>query len=383
MRIAILNLTGGGMSGGYQTYIESLLPRLSANKMVKAILCVAPKTITLPQYLSQLPKVFFANCRPFRPMRHHPDSELIQTLRQFSPNIIFIPVERYWRIPGLPTVVMVQNMGPLVPHTRYNPLSEKIRYALQKYEAKFAVKHADLVIAPSQFVQNFLIQNWKIPAERTAVIYYGSDHIDLSAPMKKPALVSEKWANTFLFTAGSIEPYRGLEDIFSALEKLKNVPELSGVIIAGLARKNMLAYQKKIKHWLVQHGLAEKVIWAGNLSKAEMDWCYHNCRAFIMTSRVESLSVISLEALAHRCVAIVANNPPFPEVFEKAAIYYPPGNGLALAQKIETVWQWDKIKIEAARDHFKTRANAFSWDVTTENTISEFAKCIKRYDQNH
>lgn len=45
MKIAIINLTGGGMSGGYRKYLKDILPRMAASNIVEEILCATPSTI--------------------------------------------------------------------------------------------------------------------------------------------------------------------------------------------------------------------------------------------------------------------------------------------------------------------------------------------------
>jgi hypothetical protein len=42
MRLAVVNLTGGGFSGGYKKYLENMLPRLAEHSEVEALLCASP-----------------------------------------------------------------------------------------------------------------------------------------------------------------------------------------------------------------------------------------------------------------------------------------------------------------------------------------------------
>lgn len=374
MRIAIINLTGGGMSGGYKAYLHNILPRLAVHSGVGEVLCMAPSSLKIQAWFPPLPKITFAPCAPFRFMHHRPDASLRRVLAQFSPDAIFIPVERYYNFSKFPVVTMVQNMGPMVS-ARGNPFTERARYIAQRYEAKIAARNATRVIVPTKFVRDFLQQRWHIPAERMRVIHYGAYAPADVSTFRKPPLIPPAWKGNFIFTAGSIEPYRGLEDILRAFYMIQN-RGMAGIVIAGEARRNMIPYYKKLKEWVARHAFSERVLWVGHLGESEISWCYRNSRAFVMTSRVESMSLIGLEALAHGCVCVAANNPPLPEIFGDAALYYPPRRADHLAQTIETVMDWSHSQYERASLGARNRAGVFSWDSNVESLVHELSEVV-------
>ena len=362
------------MSGGYRAYLRNIFPRLAAHSGVEAILCASPAQLKIASWFPDLRKVSFVSCSPFRFMRHRPDAFLKRTVEQFSPDVLFIPVERYCNFGKFPLITMVQNMGPIVA-VNGNPISERLRYIAQRYEAKIATRMATRVIVPTEFVRDFLIQQWDLPKERMSVIHYGTHPPDKEATFHKPGIIPEQWAGRFIFTAGSIEPYRGLEDLLAAFSMIKN-SNIAGVVIAGEARKNMLPYYHSLKNWVVRHKLENRILWVGHLEEPEMSWCYRNSRVFAMTSRVESMSLIGLEALAHGCLCVVADNPPLPEIFGKAALYYAPRSANHLAKIIENVLGWDQKKIEQISMATRDRASTFSWDANVEQLVHEFLAVI-------
>ena len=56
MRVAIINLTGGGMSGGYRKYLCNVLPRMAVYDDVGAILCATPESIGIQDWFDPMPK---------------------------------------------------------------------------------------------------------------------------------------------------------------------------------------------------------------------------------------------------------------------------------------------------------------------------------------
>ena len=97
-----------------------------------------------------------------------------------------------------------------------------------------------------------------------------------------------------------------------------------------------------------------------------------------MTSRVESFGQIALEAMANGCICVSADNPCLPEIFEDAAVYYPPKNGKALAEAVLSVLAWNSHQRNEASERARQQAAKFSWDVCAEKTMAALAKVAKR-----
>ena len=126
MRKAIVNLTGGGICGGYRKYITRILPLIAKNPAVEAILCASPPAIDVQTWLYSHPKIEIVQCKPFRFMTMSYDSELHRQLDEFAPDVIFVPVERTFNPNKIPLVIMVQNMEPYATNINGNSIYEKI-----------------------------------------------------------------------------------------------------------------------------------------------------------------------------------------------------------------------------------------------------------------
>ena len=377
MRVAVINHTGGGMSGGYRKYLCNVLPRMAKQDAVEAILCATPDSIDVQDWFDPLPNVEFISCRPFHFLHRSLDSRLYKHLEDFSPDVIFVPVERSFRFREVPVVNMIQNMEPFAKNVDGNPVSERFKQWVQYVDGRTAIKKANGVIALSRFVSDFLVTHWKIPEERIGSVYHGID-VKKNDNSCKPDIIPEVWHDKFIFTAGSIRPARGLEDLLVAMKYLSLKGEKSvRLVIAGESGHTMIAYQKRLKYWLQENNLSNRICWASNLNENEMAWCYQNCCAFVMTSRVESFGMIGGEAMSHGCICVSADNPCLPELFGDAAIYYPPRDGKALADAIKTVLSWDDNQRKIMSEKERKRATEFSWDICAEKTVAELTKAIE------
>lgn len=377
MRIAIINLTGGGMSGGYRKYLINVLPRLAVHSDVEAILCASPKSIKVQDWFRFLPKVNFISCKPFNFINYAPGRELKKALEMFSPDIIFIPVERYFQFDGVPLVNMIQNMEPFAEGIYEKSFYNKCRLNIQRIIAKRAIEKAERVIAISRYVKEFLIHKWNIPEKKIGLVYHGIE-LPGDEELQLPQNMPKDWEGEFIFTAGSIRPARGLEDMLKAMKYLSlKRAEIKGLVIAGGISPNMIGYLHKLKKWIQAQNLSPKIFWASSLNEKEMGWCYRNCKIFVMTSRVEACPNIALEAMSYGCISVSSNNPPLPEIFGDAAIYYPLKNGKFLAEAIKSVSKWDNHRRGEASKKAMERAAEFSWDVTVERLLTEFKKAIE------
>jgi hypothetical protein len=47
VRVAILNITSVGMSGGYRSYLDNIIPRMASHKDVSAMLVGLPRTVNI------------------------------------------------------------------------------------------------------------------------------------------------------------------------------------------------------------------------------------------------------------------------------------------------------------------------------------------------
>ena len=365
------------MSGGYQKYLHNIIPRMARHPDVEAILCTFPKSFNGQDWFGSLSNVEFAHSSLFQPLCNGVGYNLKQALRRFCPDVIFIPTAQYLKFGDIAVVNMVRNMEPFAYSGRKNPFSEKLRNIVRSKLAFNAVRRSQRVIALSNYVKQFLVDNLKIPENKISVVYHGIQH-DKSFNCVKPLVVPDSWKDNFLFTAGSIRPARGLEDILYALKHLDAEKFDINLLIAGATAPNMLPYLKSLKAKIAEFGLQRKIIWSGSLNHEQMSWCYKNCQLFVMTSRVEALAMIACEAISRGRICITADSSVLPEVFNNAAVYYPANNSRLLAKTIQTTLAWSDHQRNEMYGLMRKRTSEFpSWDETADKTVNELSLLLK------
>lgn len=378
MKLAILNITAGGFSGGHKKYLRNILERFATNDKIGKILITIPKGSSIESY-SKFSKITVEEVRPYSLSNAELNNELHELLDNFLPDVVYVPVERYFVYEKAPVVMMLQNMEPFICPFDGNPLSEKIKNGLRFINAKKALRNADRIIAISEFVKDYLINRVRINPLKIGLVYHGANqNKNVNDDTQKPASIPSA-IGSFLFTAGSIRPARGLEDVIHAMKQLEKQNVRVTLIIAGAVEPSMVRYQKRIQTSIALNKLSSKIIWAGNLSAREITWCYQNCSVFVMTSRVESFGLIALEAMTYGCICISSNNPCLPEIFGDAAVYYQAGNSEDLSLQIKHVLSWDESVRNSASERAYARASAFNWDICGNETIEQFEIAIEEF----
>jgi glycosyltransferase involved in cell wall biosynthesis len=363
------------MSGGYRTYLSRLIPLLAEHPEVESLLVGMPKTIDIAEWRESLRSVQWVSlgCSLLARGREV-GPEAGKAIEQFSPDVFFIPTTRHFAWNGTPVVSMVRNMMPAAPGLTAYPI-EWVRTWARLRQMRSAVHRSDRVIAISQFVRDYLTDDLGLDPSRVGVVYHGIDPVD-ERDMRQPVAVSHELRGRFVFTAGLIYPYRGLEDLIEAWGHLRTGSDLPPLVIAGKVGQGMKRYYRKLVRLVEREGLASHIRFVGVLNRGEMAWCYRNCSAFVMTSRVEACPNIALEAMAHGCVCISTDNPPMPEMFGEAARYYRAGATEQLAQHIRDILALSAEPREEIRRLAIARAAMFRWDECCRATVAELQKAI-------
>jgi glycosyltransferase involved in cell wall biosynthesis len=361
LNVALLTLTRGNVSGGYRKYLDRLVPLLRAQPEVGRIDLFAPPQMVGPGVHTWSPNDEMFGFR-----------ELRRSVAALRPDVVFIPTGRVLRIDRLPVVTMIQNMEPLEVPFGGNSVAESAKNLARAAAARYAVIRSDRVIAISRHVRDFLVDRWLVADEKVGVVPHG---IDSAAAEELPIPVGlEGIAGTpFLFTAGSIRPARGLEDVIRALATL---PAEVRLVIAGSADRAGEHYGRAMRSLAHHLGIESRVVWAGQLDRPSMSWCFRNAALFVMTSRAEACPNIVLEAMAEGAAAISTDHAPMPEFFADAALYYRERDAGHLAARLAGVLSSPESLRLALRQRGRERAAAFTWEDTARGTVSELQRAI-------
>lgn len=372
MNVAMLVPLRIGGSGGFVKHLSEVVLRWKLSDRIDKISILAPADTldalgTLGVNVVQVPRNDYRT--GFRRM-----GELVKT---GAYDVVLNSIARPVKLNGFPLVTMVQNIEPIQTPTYTMPFHWQLRLWALRREHAIACRQATRVLAVSKYVQDEVCRRFHLGQEKVDVVYHGFNPSEVASVRKPDMNIPDR---DFLFSAGSIVPYRGYEDIFRALGEIRskgiNVPM---TVLAGSRSGPARSYEKSLRKLAKAVHITDRIIWAGQLLREEMSWCFNNARLYIQTSRAESFSNIQLEAIAHGCLCVSGNNPPMPEILADAASYYPLGDTSALASEIQNVLKMGKKEDGIRRDKARQRASFFSWDKTAEQTLDVLERAIRDF----
>lgn len=366
MRIAVVNLTQGGLSGGYWKYLENMAPLLRGDTRVERLDIFMPPGLEWPGADESATYTWPAGDA------RQGYARLKAQLRQLTPDVVFIPTARWLDCGRIPTVVMVRNMEPLSVPFGGNSALEGARNLVRAWAARVACRRATRVIAVSQHVYDFLATRWKIGRGKIGLVYHGIETPPSRSQAIRPQALQGSDLRHFIFTAGSIRPARGLEDLIGAMAVLAAHDEALTLVIGGRPDPGSQSYMRKMQQLAAERRVSERVVWAGQLNALEMSWCFYHCAAFVTTSRAEACPNTALEAMSHGCAVVSTRQPPMPEFFRELAWYYHPRDARDLAEKIKLALDAWPDQLEARRAAARARAHDFTWRETAMATVEQF-----------
>jgi len=372
MNVAILVPIRVGGSGGFVKHLSEVVPRWELSDRIDKISIFAPAGTldalgTLGVDLVQVPRNDYRT--GFLRM-----GELVKA---GGYDVVLNSTARPVKLNGSPLVTMVQNIEPIQTPTYTMPYLWRLRLWALRREHAIACRQATRVLAVSNYVKNEVCRRFQLRQEKVDVVYHGFNPSEVATVRKPDINIPDR---DFLFSAGSIVPYRGFEDILRALGEIRSKGVLVPcVVLAGSRSDPARSYEQSLRKLAKTVHITDRIIWAGQLQREEMSWCFNNARLFIQTSRAESFSNIQLEAIGHGCLCVSGNNPPMPEILADAASYYPLGDTCALASEIQNVLKMDKKEDGIRRDRARQRASFFSWDKTAEQTLDALERAIQDF----
>jgi glycosyltransferase involved in cell wall biosynthesis len=124
-------------------------------------------------------------------------------------------------------------------------------------------------------------------------------------------------------------------------------------------------------------GLAERVVFTGFVSDAELMSLYREAALYVYPSLSEGFGLQGLEAMGAGVPVLAAKASCLPEVYGGAAVYFDPHNVKDQAEKIA-----DLLGNEGLRERLKVagqkRVAEFSWRRMAETTLASYVEAVGR-----
>ncbi len=221
---------------------------------------------------------------------------------------------------------------------------------------------AKKVITISEYNKNYMVEKFKIPADKIEVVRCGVD-VARFKPLEVTGHQSPVTGNEshlgghgapvtghqppVILSVARLDPVKGLDTLVKACRILsdKKIPFKCKIIGEGKERPNL-------ENLIIQSNLIDKVVLLGSRKHEDLPRYYSNADIFVLPSNQETMGVTTMEAMASGLPVISSNIYGIPELIDDKVngFLITPGNAEELAGYLEEL-----IKDADKREEFGRR----------------------------
>jgi glycosyltransferase involved in cell wall biosynthesis len=234
---------------------------------------------------------------------------------------------------GIQTVVTIHDLI-FLRHTEQYPWIDRQIYTLK---TKYAVKHADKVIAVSQETKRDLIELYGVPEKKIAVIYQSvNDKFYQKVQEEEKASVAKRYKlpERYILNVGSFFPRKNQIRLIEAFDRIKDQID-GGLVLVGHSGSMLSDIQK----FIAEKNLSTRIHTMTDISNADLPAVYQSASLFVYPSLLEGFGVPVLEALASGVPVIATRGGAIEEAAGESSLFVNPNSAEDIAEKILSVWQ--------------------------------------------
>lgn len=235
---------------------------------------------------------------------------------------------------------------------------------------------AHMVVALTNWGKRDLITHYQLPAEKVAVVPWGSVLDAYPTPQESDLIaVQRKYSlpDRFLFYPAYPWPHKNHKGLLDALALLRDRNGLSvPVVFSGGGD----AVFDALRRYARKHQLGNQVWFVGFVSPLELVSLYHLCSGLIFPSLFEGWGLPVLEAFASGVPVACSNVTSLPEVAGDAALMFDPRDVEQIAAAIAALWQ-DRELCSTLISRGAQRAQAFSWQKTARLFRAHYRRLLE------
>jgi glycosyltransferase involved in cell wall biosynthesis len=172
----------------------------------------------------------------------------------------------------------------------------------------------------------------------------------------------------FFLYVGAAYPYKNLAGLIEAFARLDGDRQL---VLAGDQEDFGAALRKQA----VAAGLADRVVFPGRVSDAELAALYGGALAYAFVSYSEGFGLPGLEAMSAGLPVVAASAGSLPEIYGDAARYCDPDDVRSIAAALGEVAADEQLRGRLV-SRGRERAAGFSWRRTAEQTLGVYREAL-------
>ncbi len=237
---------------------------------------------------------------------------------------------------------------------------------------KYAIEHADFIIADSESTREDIIERYAVSPASVETIYLGL-HDGYTNPVDSGCAEQVRHKHdlpeSFIFHVGSYHPRKNTEAILKALKILKEEGRKVHLVLSG----KKTVYFDHLQKVVCDLHLKKLVIFLDYLPDEEIRALYSAATMMVYPSLYEGFCFPVVEAMAMGLPCVVADSACLPEIAGDAAIITDPKRPEDIADGIVTVMENREVREKLVEKGIE-RVKMFSWKETARKTLDLYHK---------
>ena len=219
-----------------------------------------------------------------------------------------------------------------------------------------SARRTDVVVTPSTFVKETVVEHLGFPAERIQVVPIPAElHPPAPAPADEVRARYGLGERPFFLYPAITYPHKNHLVLVEAMSAVVDRhPEAALVLTAGSA-----GAESALEAEIFRRNLAGHVRRTGRVGAADLERLYLDATALVMPSRYEGFGAPVVEAMQRGCPVVAADVTALPEIVGDAGILIDPGDAAAWADAMCLLLDDEQARADlAARGRDRVRAFA-------------------------
>ncbi len=242
-----------------------------------------------------------------------------------------------------------------------------------------ALRRAALIVTPSHFTKDEIIQYYTIAPEKIVVIpnALGSDFLaSISDKQADAARVREKYhlPAEYLVYVGTLQPRKNIPFLIEAFASLKK--RLPGIKLVLVGNRKGYHTDVRLDTTLNRLSVAEDIIFPGFIDQNDLPGVIRGAKIFVFPSLYEGFGIPLLEAMSQDVPVAASDIPSLREVALYAAVYFDPMTLASCEEKLYNLFIDQEQRMAFIRLG-KDRVQAFSWKESASLLLQAYTRLSK------
>lgn len=258
---------------------------------------------------------------------------------------------------------------PTTRNTTRSILTYWLKFLAYRFVISSAVRRAKRILTVSHFTEEDILREYPEASGKIVMAYEGCELGDadpVSEERARGGCQSHGILSPYFLYVGNAYPHKNLEAFIPLAGRF---PDVRFVLVG---RQDF--FYRRLKRMTEAAGIGN-IVFSGFVSDRDLPMLYRGAKGYIFPSLYEGFGLPPLEAMRLGVPVIASSRGSLPEVLGDAALFFDPGDGSELADRVEAVLS-DETLARALSEKGRMRAGMFRWETMAEASLAAYREAI-------